>query len=88
MSATSSVGRSTALGSDLRAGGRRGRRGAGLWEPVERAGGRTDLERGQAQIARGGFETPMAESQLNGADVGAGFQEMDGERVAPMPRPA
>ena len=29
----------------------------------------------------------MAEQQLNRADVGAGFQEMDGERVAPIPDP-
>jgi hypothetical protein len=27
----------------------------------------------------------MAEQQLNRADVGAGFQEMDRERVTPIP---
>ena len=64
-------------------GRRRRRLGCdGAREPVQRTRRRTDLDRGNPQIARGGRQTAMAEQQLNGADVGAGFQEMDGKRVA------
>ena len=44
-----------------------------MWKQVERARGRTDLRRGDPQIAGGGLETAMAEEQLNRAQVGAGF---------------
>ena len=53
-------------------------------EQVERARGRTDLRRGDAQIAGRGFQTAMPEQQLNRAHVGAGFQEMDREGVAQL----
>ena len=48
---------------------------------VEGTRRRTHLDRGNPEIARGGRETAMAEQQLNGADVGAGFEEMDGKCV-------
>ena len=55
----------------------------GTWEQVQRARrSQQTLRRGDAQIAGGGRQTAMAEQQLNRADVGAGFQEVDGKRVA------
>ena len=54
-------------------------RGAGA---TQGARGCTHLCRGDRQVPGRRRETPMAEQQLNGADVGAGFQEVDGERVA------
>jgi len=65
-------------------GRRRGRVG---WcrrtgEEVEGARGRTDLRRGDAQIAGGGFQTAVAQEQLNRAHIGPGFQKMDRETMA------
>jgi hypothetical protein len=54
----------------------------GAREPVERSRGRTDLAGRDAEMARRGRETAMAEEQLNGADVGAGFEQMYGERMS------
>src|SRR5206468_2751709 len=45
--------------ADGRRGRSRGRRRT--WEQVERTGGRTDLRRGDAQIAGGGFQAATAE---------------------------
>ena len=56
----------------------------GAREPIKRTPRRTHLDRGNPEIARGGRQTAMAEQQLNGADVGAGFKEVDGKCVAPI----
>ena len=34
------------------------------------------------QIAGGGGEAAMTEQELNGADVGAGFEQVNGEAVS------
>ena len=36
---------------------------------------------GDPQVPGGGLQAAVAEQQLNGADVGSGFQQMDGEGV-------
>jgi len=51
------------------------------WEPVERTHGRAHRRRRAETAGRGG-QTPVSQQQLNRAHVGAGFQEMDGKRVA------
>ena len=50
-------------------------------EQIERAGGGAHLAGGNAQIAGGGSQAAMAEQELNGADVGALFEEVNGECV-------
>jgi len=49
---------------------------------IERARRRADFHGGDPEIAGRGVETPMPEQKLNGANVGARFEEMDGERMA------
>ena len=49
---------------------------------VERTGRGAHLGGGDPQVAGGGRQAAMAEQQLNGAHVGAGFQQMDRECVA------
>ena len=51
-------------------------------EPVERAGYVSDDRGRHVQIKSGGCQLGMAEQELDGADVGAGFEEMGGEAVA------
>src|SRR6266852_5006952 len=58
----------------------------GAREPIKRTPRRTHLDRGNPEIARGGRQTAMAEEQLNGADGGAGFKELDGKCVAQQMR--
>jgi len=58
-----------------------------LREQIEWAGGGAHLGSGDAQIAGRGSQAAMTKQQLNGAHVGAGFQQMDREGVAAMPRP-
>ena len=58
------------------------RRGFRSGQQVERARRRTDLGGRQPEVARRGLQPPMTEQQLNGADVGADFQQVNGERVA------
>ena len=51
-------------------------------EPIKGTPRRTHLDRGNSEVARGGRQTAMAEEQLNGTDVSAGFKEMDGKGVS------
>ena len=51
-------------------------------EGIERAGGRAEMPLGQMQVDGGYFEVAMAEQDLNGAQVGAGFKKMCRETVA------
>ena len=51
-------------------------------EQVERAGGRADRRRRDAEGAGRRRQTAMPEQQLNGADVGTGFQQVDGKGVS------
>src|SRR6476660_6576702 len=48
---------------------------------IEGTGGSAHLGGSDAQIAGGGCQAAMTEQQLNGAHVGAGFQQMDREGV-------
>ena len=58
----------------------------GFWygprEQVQRTGGRADLGGRNPQVAHGGLQTPMPEQELDGAQVGAGLEEMDREGMA------
>src|SRR6516165_3688795 len=56
----------------------------GNWvrELIEWAGGGAHLAGGNAQIAGGSSQAAMSQEQLNGADVGARLQQMNGEGVA------
>ena len=71
-------------------GARHGRRsvdglgafGCGPREQVQRTGGRADLGGRDPQVARGGLQTPMPEQELNGAQVGAGLEQVDREGMA------
>ena len=65
---------------------RLGLSGNWLREQIERAGGGAHLGSGDAQIARRGSQAAMTKQQLNGAHVGAGFQQMDCECVATITR--
>jgi hypothetical protein len=48
---------------------------------IERTLGRTDLGSGEAEILGRGRKAAMTQQDLNGAHVGTGFQQMDGEGV-------
>ena len=63
---------------------------SGDWprEQIEGTGGRAHLGGGDPQIPRGGRQAAMTQQQLDGAHVGAGLQQMDGEGVAAMPHAA
>src|SRR6266852_2783927 len=50
-------------------------------ERVQRARGGFEPRLRQVQVAAGGLEIRMAEQQLNGAQIRAGFQQMSGEAV-------
>jgi len=54
-------------------------------EQVQRTGSGAHLAGGDPQVASGGRQAAVAEQQLDGTDVGSGFQQMDSEGVAPMP---
>src|SRR5439155_15020757 len=62
--------------SEVLRGRRRGRGCDGAREPIKGTPRRTHRDRGNAEVARGGRQTAMAEEQLNGADVSAGFKEV------------
>ena len=51
-------------------------------EQVQRTRSRADLGDRDPQVARGGLQTPMPEQELDGAQVGAGLEEMDREGMA------
>ena len=48
---------------------------------IERALGGANLDGGEAQILGRGSEVAMTKQQLDGAHVGAGFQQMNGKGV-------
>ena len=65
--------------------------GAGHWvgsadwrqgEQVERTGRGGDLAGGEVEIAGGGGEAAMTEQELDGTDVGAGFEQVNSETVS------
>ena len=51
-------------------------------DPVERALGRLDGGRRDVGVDGGGFELPVAEKDLDGPEVGAGFEQVGGEAVS------
>ena len=54
----------------------------GLRQKIEWTGGRADLAGGDPQIPGGGRQAAVAEQQLNGPDIGARFQQVNGECVS------
>jgi hypothetical protein len=53
-----------------------------MWQQLERAGGRADFAGRDAQVPGRCRQAAMTEQQLNGPHISAGFEEMDGKRVA------
>ena len=51
-------------------------------ERIERAGGRTQMALGQMQVNSRYFKVAMAEKNLDGAQVGAGFKQMGRETMS------
>ena len=51
-------------------------------ECIERAGGCAQMPLREMQIDRCLFEVPMSEQHLDGAQVGAGFEQMCGEAMS------
>ena len=49
---------------------------------VQRAGGGAHFAGRQPQVAGGGAQAAVAEQQLDGAQIGAGLQQVDGEGMA------
>ena len=49
---------------------------------IERTLGRAHLDSSQTEILRRGSEIAMTKQQLDGAQIGAGLEEMDGKGVA------
>lgn len=56
--------------------------GSGPWEQVQRTGGRADRGGRDPQVARRGLQTPMPEQELDGAQVGAGLEQLYREGMA------
>jgi hypothetical protein len=54
-------------------------------QQVQRGGRGADLAGSNPQIFGSGGQATMAEQELNGSHVGAGFEQMDGESVALIP---
>ena len=50
-------------------------------QQVKRAGSGAYLAGGDPQVAGGGCQAAVAEQELNRADVGSRFQQMDGKRA-------
>jgi len=48
----------------------------------------THFAGGDLQVLGGSRQAAMAQQQLNGPNVGPGFQQMNGKTVAPMPSSA
>ena len=57
----------------------------GPWEQIQRTRGRADRGGRDPQVLRRGRQTPMPEQELDGAQVGAGLKQMDGERMSLIP---
>ena len=56
-------------------------------ERVQGTGRGTNGHVGDVQIARGGFQVGVAQQDLNGAQIRAGFEQMSGETVTTIPAP-
>src|SRR6516165_4178161 len=56
--------------------------GRRMWQQVERTGRGTDFGGGDPQVAGGGGQAAMTKQQLNGPDIGAGFEQVDGEGMS------
>jgi len=54
----------------------------GRLQELQRAGGGAHFAGGKAQVAGGGAQAAMPEQQLDGAQVSAGFEQMDGKGMA------
>src|ERR1035438_7738441 len=50
-------------------------------ERIKRTGGRAEMPLGQVQVDGSDLEVAMAEQDLNGAQVGAGFEKVCGETM-------
>ena len=64
--------------------GRRRLDGHRTRQQVQRARRCADLAGGDPQVSGGSRKATVTKQQLNGADVGAGLEQMDSERVTPM----
>ena len=51
------------------------------YRKISYSGGGTDGARGDAELTAGGRKAAMAHQQLNGPEIGARFEQMDGEGV-------
>ena len=51
-------------------------------QQVQRTGGGADLAGGDPKIAGRGGQASVSQQKLDGADIGTGFQQVDGEGVA------
>jgi len=71
--------------SELGAGGGLGCSGDRTWQQIQGAGGGAHLAGGDPQIPGGGGQAAVPQQQLNGADVGAGLQQMNREGVSSIP---
>jgi len=58
----------------------------GNGQGVQRIGKRLQVPARKVQIDCGGFESDMAQQELNGAQVSSLFQQMRGIRMPPMSR--
>ncbi len=52
------------------------------WQSLQRTGGSANRAGGDHEILSGSAQIAMAEQQLDGAEIGAGFQQMNGEGMA------
>ena len=50
-------------------------------QQVKRTGRGADLGAGDLQVAGGGRQAAVTEQELDGADVDAGLEQVDGERM-------
>jgi hypothetical protein len=57
----------------------------GMGEQVERTRCRANLASGNPQVSSGSRQAAVSEQQLNGPNIGTGFQQMDSEGVPPIP---
>jgi len=53
-----------------------------MWQQVEWTGGGTDFGGGDPQVACRRCQATMTKKQLNGPDIGAGFEQVDGEGMS------
>jgi len=68
--------------SEMNGRRRCGRWRRNLWQQIEGAGRGADRGRGDLQVARGGGQTTVPQQELDGPQIGAGFEEVGGESVS------